>query len=87
MILSGSLYNFYTLSLNNCANPSADVFSVVGMKYTILVNLSAITKIELYLWAKDSFVIKSANMCVQGFSGIELGISLPASGFVWFLFC
>ena len=32
IILSGSPYNFQTLSLNNCAKLSALVFSVVGTK-------------------------------------------------------
>jgi len=87
MILSGSLCNFHTLSLNNRTNPSADVFSIVGIKCTILVNLLTTTKIGLYPWAKCSFVIKSADICIQGFSRIELGISLPAGGSVRFLFC
>jgi len=32
-------------------------------------------------------VMKSADICVQGFSGIELGINLPAGCSVRFLFC
>jgi len=32
IMLLGSSCNFYTLSLNNLANPSADIFSVVGIK-------------------------------------------------------
>ena len=46
MILLGRLYNFHTLSLNNLAKPSADVFSVVGIKYIIFVNQSTTTRIE-----------------------------------------
>ena len=48
MILSGSLCNFQMLSLNNCANPSALILSVVGIKCVIFVNLSTTTKIESY---------------------------------------
>ena len=43
-----TLYSFHTLSLNNLTSPSANVFSVVGMKWTIFINLSTTTKIELY---------------------------------------
>ena len=44
--LSGSPYNFQILSLNNYANPSALVFSIVDMKCPIFMNLSTTTKIE-----------------------------------------
>ena len=60
IMLSSSLCNFQMLSLNNCANPSVLVFSVVGMKCAIFVNLSTTTRIELYLYAKGNFIIKSA---------------------------
>jgi len=78
MMLSGNPYSFYILSLNNLASFSANVFSVVGMKWTIFVNLSTTTKIELYSCAIGSLVMKSADIYIQGFSGIELGINLPA---------
>jgi len=35
MILSGRLCNFHTLSLNSLAKPFANVFSIVGMKWTV----------------------------------------------------
>jgi len=79
IMLFGNPCSFHTLFLNNLASPSADVFSVVGIKWTIFVNLSTTTKIELYPCAIGSLVIKSANICIQGFSGIELGINLSAS--------
>ena len=87
MMLSGRPCNFHTLSLNNLANPSADVFSVVSMKWTILVSRSTTTKILSYPCARGNLAIKSANICVQGFSGIEFSISFPASCSVRFLFC
>ena len=59
-----TLYSFHILSLNNLASPSANVFSVVGMKWTIFINLSTTTKIELYPCAIGSLVIKSANIYV-----------------------
>ena len=43
IILSGSSCSFQMLFLNNCASPSMLVFSVVGMKYAIFVNLSITT--------------------------------------------
>ena len=48
IILLGRLYSFHTLSLNNFTNPFTDVLSVVGIKYTIFVSWSTITRIELY---------------------------------------
>ena len=75
MMLSSSLYSFYTLSLNNLANLSADVFSVVDIKWTILVNQSTTTRMLLYPYAKGNLAIKSTDICVYGFSGIEFGIN------------
>jgi len=60
IILSGNPCSFQTLSLNKHANPSALVFSVVGIKCPIFVNLSTTTKIESYPCAKGNFVMKSA---------------------------
>ena len=85
MILSGNPCNFYTLSLNNLASPSADIFSVVRIKCTIFVNLSTTTKIELYSCASSNLVIKSTEIYAQSFSRIEFGISFPASYSVQFL--
>ena len=86
MMLSDNPCSFHILSLNNLASPSANVFSVVGIKWTIFVNLSTTTKIESYPCAIGSLVIKSTNICVQGFSSIKLGINLPAGYSVQFLF-
>ena len=80
IILSGSPCSFQMLSLNKRANPSALVFSVVGIKCPIFVNLSTTTKIESYPYAKGNFVMKSALMCDQAFSGIEFGINFPVGG-------
>jgi len=87
MILSGKPCSFYTLFLNSLANSSAIIFSVVGIKWTIFVSLSTTTRIESYPCAKSSLVIKSADIYVQGFSGIEFGINFPTSYSVWFLLC
>ena len=62
IILSGNPCNFQILSLNSHASPSALILSVVGTKYAIFVNLSTTTRIELYPWAKDNFMMKSALM-------------------------
>ena len=79
IMLSGRPCSFQTLSLNNHANPSALVLSVVGMKCSIFVNLSTTTRMASYPCAKGNFVMKSALMCDQVFSGIEFGINFPAS--------
>jgi len=63
IMLFGNPCSFHMLSLNNLANPSANVFSIVGMKCTILVNLSTTTKIESYPCANSNLVMKSTNMC------------------------
>ena len=60
IILSDNPCSFQTLSLNKRANPSVLVFSVVGIKCPIFVNLSTTTKIESYPCAKGNFVMKSA---------------------------
>ena len=82
IMLSGRPYSFQTLSLNNHANPSALVLSVVGIKCPIFVSLFTTTKMASYPCAKGNFVMKSALMCDQAFSGIEFGISFPAGGCV-----
>ena len=86
MMLSGNPCSFHTLFLNSLANPSANVFFIVGIKWTILVKQSTTTRILLYSYAKGNLVIKSANICVYGFSGIEFGINFPAGCSVQFLF-
>ena len=48
IILSGNPCSFQTLSLNKRANPSALVFSVVGIKCAIFVSRSTTTKIASY---------------------------------------
>jgi len=73
------------LSLNNLASSSTNVFSVVGIKCTIFVNLLTNTKIELYPCASSNLVIKSAEMWAQGFSRIEFGINFLAGCSVQFL--
>jgi len=85
MILSGNLCNFYTLSLNNLANPSTNVFFIVEIKYTIFVNLLTTTRIELYPCTSGNLVIKSTEIYTQGFSGIEFGINFPTGYSVQFL--
>ena len=62
MILSDNPCNFHTLSLNNLANSSADIFSIVEIKCTIFVNLLTTTKIESYPCASSNLVIKFAEM-------------------------
>ena len=86
MIFLNRPYNFHTLFLNSLAKPFANVFSIVEIKYTIFVNQSTTTRIELQPQINGNFVIKSTKICVQGFSDIELDINLPASCSMQFLF-
>ena len=77
MIVSDNPYNFYTLFLNNCANPSADVLFIVGIKCTIFVNLLTTTKIKSYSWAKGSLVIICQYMYLSE-SQLQAGIKPTA---------
>jgi len=81
---SGNLCNFYMLSLNNLANLSANVPSVVATKWTILNNLLHTTKIASFLTTNSNFMIKSTIRCVHGFYSTSWAINFPASVSVWF---
>ena len=59
-------------------SPSTDVFSVVAIKYAILLKQLHTTRIASYSWANGNLVIKSAEMWLYGFSRITLGISFSA---------
>jgi len=85
MILLGNPCNFHTLSLNNLASSSADVFSVVEIKYTIFINLSTTTKIELYPYTSGNLVMKFTEIWAQDLYGIKFGINFPAGCSVQFL--
>ena len=62
--LSDNPCNFYILSLNNLANLSAYIFSVVATKYTILDNLLHTTKITSFSTTNGNFVIKLTIRCI-----------------------
>jgi len=76
--LSGNPCNFHTLSLNNLADPSAIIFSVVAIKCDIFKNLSHTTKIESWSLDTSNFVIKSTNICCYSLSNIMFGLSFSA---------
>ena len=71
-ILSGNLCSLHTLSLNNLANPSADVPSIVATKCVIFDNLLQTTKITSFLvnnsssfsmYTFPSFNTNSSSIC------------------------
>jgi len=70
----------YIISKQPC-QPFCQCF-LVGMKCTILVNLLTTTKIESYPCANSNFVMKFADMCAQGFSGMEFASWLLYTIFV-----
>ena len=84
IILFGNPCNFHILSLNNLANPSANVPSVVVTKYIILDNLSQTTRIASFPATNSNFVIKSTVRYVYGFSGTSLNFNFSASTSVLF---
>ena len=76
-ILSGNLYNFHILSLNNLANSFAEVSSVVATKCVILNNLLQTTRIAFFLATNSSFVIKSTIKYIYSFSRTSLSFNFP----------
>jgi len=82
--LSGNLYNFHTLFLNNHTNLSTDVPFVVAIKYVILTNLSQTTKIMSFSTANSNLVMKSTVRWVYSFSSILLNFSFFTSVSIWF---
>jgi len=80
--LSSNLCNFYTLSLNNLAKPSANVPSVIVIKYAILANLSQTTRITLFPATNSNFIMKSTAKCVHSLSKTSFVINLPTSASV-----
>ena len=86
IILSGNLCSFQILSWNSLATLSTKVLSIVGTKCAIFVILSYTTRIALYPCTSSNFVIKSAIIWLQDFSGTALGINFPASISMRFLF-
>ena len=83
-MLFGSPYNFYILSLNSLASPSANVSFVVATKCIILDNLLQTTRIISFSATIGNFVIKSTIRCVHGFSGTSLSFNFPATSSVLF---
>ena len=75
MILSGNLCNFHILSLNNLANPSTDVFSIVEIKYTIFVNLLTTTRIESYPCTSGNLVINLLRCVSTVFPELSLTLT------------
>jgi len=84
--LSSNPYNFYTLSLNNFANSSADVSPVVATKYVILDNLSYITKIISFPATNRNFVTKSTVKCIYSVKNKGSGLNIFLFSFLIFIF-
>ena len=86
-ILSGNLYNFYMLFLNNLTSPSTDVPSVVVTKYVIFNSLLQTIRITSFPATSSNFVIKSTIRCIYSFSGISLNFSFSAGTSILFFIC
>ena len=82
--LSSNPCNFHTLSLNNLANSSANVPSVIVTKYVILDNLSQTTKIISFSAINSNFIIKSTVRYVHSFSRTSLSFNFPTGASVLF---
>jgi len=66
-MVSGNLYNFYTLSLNSLSSSFTDVSSVVAIKCIIFDNLLQTTRIAYFPATNSNFGMKSTVRCVHGF--------------------
>jgi len=73
--LSGNLYNFHILSLNNLTNPFTNVSFVVSTKCAIFYNLSYTTNITSFSATNGNLVIKSTIKYVYSFSSTLLSTS------------
>ena len=83
-ILFSNPYNFYILSLNSLANPSADVSFIIATKCVILDNLLQMTRIISFLATNSNFVIKFTIRCVYGFSRTSLNFNFSTGTSVLF---
>ena len=83
-ILSSNSCNFQILTLNNHTNSSADIPSIVAIKYIILDNLSQIIRITSFSATNNNFVMKSTIRCIHGFSRISLNFNFSASPSILF---
>jgi len=83
-ILSSNLCNFYMLSLNNCANSSADVSSVIATKLPLVARKDAILVVCNRLSKMTHFVMKSIIKYVYGLSKISLNFNFPTGTSILF---
>ena len=67
MTLLDNLYNFHTWLMNSLANTFTEVFSKVGTKCVILVNLFTTINTVLYLFFYSNFVMKSTIIYAYSF--------------------
>ena len=79
-----NLCNFYTLSLNNLANPFTNVPSAIATKCAIFGNQSYTTKITSFSATNSNLVIKSTIKYIYIFSSISFIIKFSASVSVLF---
>ena len=77
--LSGNPCNFHTLFLNNLANPSIDVSSMVATKYVIFDNQLQTTRITSFPAITSNFVMNSTIRYVYSSSGTSLNFSFQLS--------
>ena len=72
------------LSLNNHANLSANILSIVATKCVIFGNLSQTTRIASFLATNSNLVMKSTIKYIYSFFGTLLNFSISASTSVQF---
>ena len=84
IMLSCNSCNFYTLFINNLANLSTNIPSVVATKCAIFDNLLYTTSIISFLIINSNLVFKSTIKYVYSFSGTSFSISFSAGTSVLF---
>ena len=76
-MFSDNLCSFHTLFLNNLVKFSAEIPSVVAIKYAIFDNLLYTTGIMFFSTTSDSLVIKFTIRYIYHFSEILFAINFP----------
>jgi len=76
--LSDNLCNFHTLSLNNLANPSSIIFSVIAIKLPVSRDYNSILAVYDRFLKMLYFIINSTDIYCYDLSSTVFGLNFPA---------
>ena len=83
-MLSKNSCNFYMLSLNNLANSSTDICSIIATKCVIFNNLLHTTKITSFPANNSNFMMKFTVKCIHSLSNTSFNFNFTAGTFILF---